>query len=79
MISPVATITEGMKEKKRTKPKIVVGSLVKEKVRNMEENKREVRDRRISKYVVGCIQTVVGKKKFLVQFQYGQNKYMSAS
>ena len=26
---------------------------------------------------MGCVQDVTGKKKFLVQFEYGQNKYIS--
>ena len=45
----------------------------------MEENKREVIRRRTRKEVVGCVQDVVGKKNFLVQFEDGQNKYMSDS
>ena len=57
-----------MKEKKQIKPKIGVGSLVKEKFIKMEENTREVIIRRTRKEVVGCVQAVVGKKNFLVQF-----------
>ena len=37
MSSPVITIAEGMKEKKRIKTKIRVGSVVKAKVGEMEE------------------------------------------
>ena len=29
--------------------------------------------------MVRCVQAVVGKKIFLVQFGYGNNKYMSSS
>ena len=29
--------------------------------------------------MVGCVQAVVGKKKFVVKFEYGQKKYMSSS
>ena len=67
-----------MKEKKRIKTKIGVGSVVKAKVGDMEENTREGRNSRIRKEVVGCVQDVVGNKKFLVQFGYGQNKDMGS-
>ena len=30
------------------------------------------------KEVVGCVQSLVGEKKFLVQFEYGQNKEISS-
>ena len=76
MSSPVVSIAEAKKEKKRTKPKIWVGSLIKAKVGNMEENTREGRSRRMSKDVVGCVHSVVGKKKFLVQFEDGQKRDM---
>ena len=42
----------------------------------MEENTREGRSRRMSKDVVGCVHSVVGKKKFLVQFEDGQKRDM---
>ena len=29
--------------------------------------------------MVGCVQAVVGKKNFVVKFEYGQKKYMSSS
>ena len=60
-------------------PKIGVGSLVKEKVRKMEEN---TIIRRMRKEVVGGVQDMVGKKKFLVQFEDGQKRkiiYISLS
>ena len=63
-----------MKEKKRIKPKIGVGSLVKAKARKMEENTREGRSRRTRKDVVGCVHIVDGKKKFLALFEYGQKE-----
>ena len=66
MSSPVVTISEVMKEKKRIKTKIKVGSLVKSKVRKMGENTREGRSRGIRKDVVVFFQDIVGKKKFLV-------------
>ena len=37
----------------------------------MEENTREGRVRSMRKYVVGCVQAVVGKNKLLVQFEDG--------
>ena len=66
MSSPIATIAEGMKEKKWIKPKIGVGYLVKTKVGKMKGNTREGRRRRTRKEVVGCVQDVVGKNNLLV-------------
>ena len=66
-----------MREKKRIKPNIGVGSIVKAKVGNMEDNTREARTRRKRKYVVGCVHAVVWNKKFLLQFEDGQKRYMS--
>ena len=41
----------------------------------MEDITREGGSKRMKKkVVVGCVHTVVGKKKFLVQFEYGQKK-----
>ena len=39
----------------------------------MAENIREGRIRKLSKYMAGFVQDVLGKKKFLVQFEDGQN------
>ena len=63
-----------MKEKNQNKTRIGVGSVVKAKVGEMEDNTREERSRRVSKEVVGCVQRVVGKKRFLVQFEDGNKK-----
>ena len=41
MSSPVVKIKEGMKEKKRIKMKVRVGSVVNTKVGDIEDNKRE--------------------------------------
>ena len=68
-----------MKEKKQIKTKIGVGSIVKAKVRNMEEKTREGRSRRTRKEATCCIHAMVGKKKFVVQFEDGQKREMSAS
>ena len=59
---------------KQTKTKIVVGSVVKAKVGELEKITRKVRSRRMRKEVVGCVQSVVGKNKFLVLFEDGQKK-----
>ena len=64
---------------KQNKTKIGVGYVVKAKVGELEKITREGRIRRMRKYVVGCVQSVVGKKKFLVQFEYGQKKETSSS
>ena len=61
-------------DKKRIKTNIGVGSIVKGKVGEMEDTTREVRIRRMRKEVMGCVQAVVGKKIFLVQFENGQKK-----
>ena len=79
MSSPVVIIAEGVKEKKRIKKKIGLGSVVKEHVGEMEDNTREGRSRRMRKEVVGCVQDVVGKKKLLVQFEDGKRKNISSS
>ena len=44
-----------------------MGSIVKEKVGYIEENKREVRRSRTRKEAVGCVQDLVDKKILLVQ------------
>ena len=59
---------------KQTKTKIGVGSVVKAKVQELEKITREGGSRRIRKEVVGCVQSLVMKKKFFVLFEYGQKK-----
>ena len=46
---------------------------------DMEERTRERRITRTRNEVVGCVQDVAGKKKFLVQFEDGHIRDMSAS
>ena len=65
--------------KKQTKTKIEVGSVVKAKVGDLEKILREGRSRRMRKEVVGCIESVAGKKNFLVKFEYGKKKDISSS
>ena len=55
-----------------------MGSVVKAKVRELENITREGRSRSMRKEVVGCVQAMVGKNLFLVQFEDGKNKYMSS-
>ena len=64
---------------KHTKTKIGVGSVVKAMVGELENITREGRSRRMRKEVVECVQSVVGKKKFLIQFEDGQKKEISSS
>ena len=59
---------------KQTKTKILVGSVVKAKVGELEKITRKGRSRRMRKEVVVCVNIVVGKNNFLVLFEYGQNK-----
>ena len=64
---------------KRTKTKIMVGSVVKAKVGELEKITRKGRIRRMRKEVVGCVQSVVGKNKFLVLFEDGQKKEIGSN
>ena len=66
-------------KKKRTKTKIGVGYVVKEKVGDIEKKTRKGRIRRTRKEVVGRVHAVVGNKRLLVQFGDGKKKYMSSS
>ena len=59
---------------KQINTKIMVGSVVKAKVGELEKITRKGRSRRTRKEVVGCVQSVVGNNKFLVLFEDGQKK-----
>ena len=76
MSSHVVKIAQEMMEKKRIKTNIEVGSVVLVKVGDMEENIREWRIRRMRKELMGCVQSVVGKKKLVVQFKTLHKKEM---
>ena len=67
-----------MNDNKRIKANIWVGYVVNAKVGEMEDKKRHLRSMRTRKEVVGNLQDVVGKKKFLVKFEYGKKKEMSS-
>ena len=69
--SPAVTVKERVEMKNQTKTKIGVGSIVKAKAGWLEKITREGRSSRIRKEVVGCVQSVVGKKNFLVKFKDG--------
>ena len=45
----------------------------------MEKITREGRIRRMRKEEVGCVQSVAGKKNFLILFEDGQKKEMGSS
>ena len=79
MSSPLLLFKKGMRGKNRIKTKIGVGSIVKAKVRGIEDNSRKKRTRRTMNNVVGFVQSVVGNDIFLVQFVYGQKKYIRSS
>ena len=49
-------------------------TLLKSKVREVEDNTREVITRRISTEVLVCVQYIKVKKKLLVWFQYGNKR-----
>ena len=51
--------------KKQTKTKIEVGSVVKAKVGELENITMEGRSSMMKEDVLGCVQSVVGEKKFL--------------
>ena len=54
----------------------MVGTVVKSKVGDLEEDIREGFLRRLSKEMTGVVQEVVGKRRYLVRFQDGRWKGM---
>ena len=67
-------IMKYIKEAKRSKTNIEVGSSVTKNVREMDNNIMELRISIVRKEVVVCDQDVVWKKKFILQFEYGQRR-----
>ena len=55
----------------------MVGTVVKAKVGDMEEEIREVFLRRLRKEITGVVQEVVENRRYLVRLQYGLKKDMS--
>ena len=68
-----------MKGKKRVKRKIGLGSIVRKRFGDIEENTGEGRNRRMSEDVVGYVQAALGKNIFFDQFRDGKKKDMSSS
>ena len=66
----------GMNEKKHNKNKIGVGSVVNTKVRDMEENTREVRIRRTRKDLIGMCPGCGGREEISSSIQKLQKKEM---
>ena len=54
----------------------MVGTVVKAKVDELEEEIREGFSRRLRKEMTGVVQEVVGKRRYLVRFQDGIEKDM---
>ena len=65
-----------VREAKKIKTEIGVGSVVKEKGGGMEENIRKQRIRRVNNEVKGYVQAVVGKKKLLVKLKDEKKREM---
>ena len=63
----------------QTNTEIGAGSVVNANVGELENITREGRSRRTRKYAVGCVEIVMGKKKFIFQFEDGQKKEISSS
>ena len=51
-----------------------MGSVVKNKVGELEKITKEGKIRKMRKEVVGCVQSVVGKNKIIVLFEHGEKK-----
>ena len=76
---PVAVIMKKIKETTWSKMKTGVGSFVTAEVEEAEENTMEGRSRGVMSQVVGCVQALVGKKKFIVQSEDSQRREMNSS
>ena len=78
MISPVLTIAEGVKVKNHNKTRIGVGSAVNAKVGELDKIMREGMAKRTRNDVVGCVKSLVGKKKLLLYLYEGKKKDISS-
>ena len=58
---------------------ILVGTVVKAKVGELEEEVREGFLRILRKELTGVVQVVSGKKRLLVRFKYGRENYMKSN
>ena len=59
--------------------KIVVGTVVKAKIGELEEELRVGSSRRMVKELTGVVQGVLGRRRFLVRFQNGCKNNMSSN
>ena len=59
------------KKLKGSGEKIVVGAVVKAKIRELEEEVRVGSSRRMRKELTGVVQAILGKSRFLVRFHDG--------
>ena len=59
--------------------KIVVGTVVKAKIGELEEEVRVCSSRRMRKELTGLVQCVSGKRRFLVRFQNGCKNNLSSN
>ena len=59
--------------------KIVVGTVVKTKIGELEEEVRVGSSRRMRKELTGVVQGVLGRMRFLVTFQNGCKKNLSSN
>ena len=57
----------------------MVGTVLKSKIGELEEEVREVSLRRMRKYLTGVVQGVSGKKMFLARFQDGCEENLSSN
>ena len=59
--------------------KTVVGTVVKSKIGELEEEVRVRSSRRMRKYLTAVVQGVSGRRRFLVRFQNGCKKNLSSN
>ena len=59
--------------------KILVGTVVKSNICELEEEVRAGNSRSMRKELTGVVQGVSGKRRFLVRFQYGCKKNLSSN
>ena len=76
--SDVTTSFPPQTKKRGRGNKIIVGTVVKSNVGDLEEDIREGFSRRLWKEMTGMVQEVVGNRRYLLRFQYGLKKNMSS-
>ena len=78
IVSSQGPLPTERKSKSRGK-KIVVGTVVKEKIGELEEEVRVGSARRMRKEVTGVVQDISGERKLLVRFHDGCEKNLSSN